>query len=71
MKARVGFNQKGGALAWRCYGTFQGSNKQDACIGSDGSLTNKDRVINLIKINSNAVGMDSCFLFQNVMDVSL
>ena len=46
MKARVGFNQKGGALAWRCYGTFQGSNKQDACIGSDGSLTNKDRVIN-------------------------
>ena len=52
MKARFSLNQNGGALAWRCYGTFQAKNKEDACIGSDGSLTNKDRVINLKNIFS-------------------
>lgn len=43
MKARVGFNKNGAALAWRCYGNFRSTNEENACIGSDGLLTNEER----------------------------
>ena len=42
MKARIGFNKNGAAHAWRCYGTFESTNEETACIAPDGSLTSQD-----------------------------
>ena len=42
MKARLGFNTNGAALAWRCYGTFESTNQEAACIAPNGSMTNLD-----------------------------
>lgn len=39
MKARISYNKNGGALAWRCYAYFEGTNNAEGCIANNGELT--------------------------------